>query len=43
MNAMIDDNPDCGTSSNALAMIGRTGVEPHVGLDLLPTQQCQAG
>jgi hypothetical protein len=43
MDTFIDHNPDCGTSGNALAMIGRVGVEPPVGLDLLPPQQCQAG
>jgi arsenate reductase len=30
MDVVIDHNPACGTSRNALAMIRHAGIEPHV-------------
>jgi arsenate reductase len=30
MDVVIYHNPDCGTSRNALAMIRKAGIEPHV-------------
>ena len=38
---VIYHNPDCGTSRNALAMIGNAGIEPHV-VEYLKTPPARA-
>jgi arsenate reductase (glutaredoxin) len=41
MDAIIYHNPDCGTSRNALAMIRKAGIEPHV-IEYLKTPPARA-
>ena len=41
MDAIIYHNPDCGTSRNALGMIRKAGIEPHV-IEYLKTPPSRA-
>ena len=41
VDAIIYHNPDCGTSRNALGMIRKAGIEPHV-IEYLKTPPSRA-